>query len=171
MSCFVMNPEPLAALANTIAMVLYGGYNACGFEAPKSLYDALRDCHEGYDRRAIPGCEKKIYERLYAVNVRAYNGRYGDHEEPEDETAPEIDVGKYIIHRPPKYRDHGFAVQNWHYYMAKLLDCWLYQVAEDATMNDPLRLALEEFQGVLCGFIVRRSQPYTNIQWGELPPH
>ena len=69
MSCFVMNPEPLAALANTIAMVLYGGYNACGFEAPKSLYDTLRDCHEGYDRRAIPGCEKKIRNTETTVSL------------------------------------------------------------------------------------------------------
>ena len=37
------------------------------------------------------------------------------------------------VHQPPEYREHGFAVRPWHYHLAKLLDFWLYQTAEDAT--------------------------------------
>lgn len=164
MSCFVMNPEPLAAIANAVETRLNCGYNYWGFEAPGSLYDALQDCKTSYTYFA-----EEIYKKLYAVNVRAYNGRYASHEEPADEEAPTIDGSKYIIHRPPEYREHGFAVRPWHYQLAKLLDCWLYQTLEDATHNDPLRLAMKEFRDNLYRFIVRNSPEYTAGQWGELP--
>ena len=164
MSCFVMNPEPLAALANAIEARLNCDYGYWGFEAPDSLYRELDGC-----RRAFLYSAEEIYRRLYAVNVRAYNGRYAAHEEPEDEEAPEIDVSKYIVHHGPKYREHGFAVQPWHYQFAKLLDCWLYQTLEDATHNDPLRLAVKDFRNTLHSFIVANNQEYTTAQWGEFP--
>ena len=164
MSCFIMNPEPLAALANAIEARLNCDYAYWGFDAPDALYRELDGCRSAFYYSA-----KEIYRRLYAVNVRAYNGRYAAHEEPEDEEAPDIDTSKYIIHHGPKYREHGFAVQPWHYQLAKLLDCWLYQTLEDATRNDPLRLAVRDFQDILRSFIVGNSQEYTAAQWGELP--
>lgn len=164
MSCFVMSNEPLAALANAVETRLNCDYNYWGFSAPDSLYTALADC-----KTSCTYFAEDIYRRLYAVNVRAYNGRYADHEEPEDEEAPTIDGSKYIIHHPPEYREHGFAVRPWHYQLAKLLDCWLYQTAEDATYKDPLRLAMKEFRDDLYSFIVGNSPDYTAAPWGELP--
>lgn len=164
MSCFVMNPEPLAAIANAVETRLNCDYNYWGFEAPASLYNALADC-----KTSCTYFAEDIYRRLYAVNIRAYNGRYADHEEPEDEEAPTINLRKYIVHRPPEYREHGFAVRPWHYQLAKLLDCWLYQTAEDATYKDPLRLAMAEFRDNLYSFIVGNSPEYTVAPLGELP--
>ena len=165
MSCFVMNPEPLAVLASAIEARLDCDYGYWGFEAPDSLYHELDGC-----RRAFLYSAEEIYRRLYAVNVRAYNGRYAAHEEPEDEEAPDIDVSKYIIHRGPKYREHGFAVQPWHYQLAKLLDCWLYQTLEDATHKDPLRLAVKDYRDLLYSFIVANSPQYADTLWGALLP-
>ena len=119
MSCFVMNNEPLAALANAVETRLNCDYNYWGFEAPASLYNALADC-----KTSCTYFAKDIYRRLYAVNVRAYNGRYADHEEPADEEAPTIDGSKYIVHRPPEYREHGYAGSLWHYKRTKMRDCW-----------------------------------------------
>ena len=126
--------------------------------------------------KTLEGCKTSclyfaaaIYRRLYAVNIRAYNGRYTNHEEPADETAPVIDVGEYIVHHPPEHREHGFAVRPWHYQLAKLLDFWLYQTLEDATRNAPLRLAMAEFRDALYGFIIQNSPRYIEIPWGELP--
>lgn len=164
MSCFVMKPEALAALANAVETRLNIGYDFWGFEAPDSLYDVLRDCKRSYTYFA-----EEIYHRLYAVNVRAYNGRYARHEEPADEEAPAINVNDYIVHRPPEYREHSFAVLPWHYRLAKLIDCWLYQTAEDATYKDPLRLAMQEFRDGLYHFIVQHRPEYRDAQWGELP--
>lgn len=79
------------------------------------------------------------------------------------------DGSKYIVHHRPEYREHGFAVCPWHYQLAKLLDCWLYQTAEDATYKDPLRLAMKEFRDGLYYFIVMNSPQYVDVQWGELP--
>lgn len=164
MSCMMMRLEPLAALANAVEVRLNFGYDYWGFGAPESLYHELEDCKTPYIYDA-----KAICRKLYAVNVRAYNGRYGGHEEPVAEDAPVIDGSKYIIHRPPKYREHGFAVRPWHYQLAKLLDLWLYQTAEDATRSDPLRLAMGEFRDSLFRFIVRNSSDYVGLLWGELP--
>lgn len=170
MSCFVMNPEPLAAIANAVETRLNVGYDYWGFEAPDSLYRELADCKTSCTYFAEP-----IYRRLYLVNVRAYNGRYASHEEPADEEAPEVDVGKYSVTHRPEYQNRGdgngttFAALPWHYQLAKLLDCWLYQTAEDATMNDPLRLAVQEFRDSLYHFIVQHSPEYTAGRWGELP--
>lgn len=165
MSCFVMNKEPLAALANAVETRLNCDYNYWGFEAPSSLYRELADCKTSCTYFAEP-----IYRKLYSVNVRAYNGRYaGRPAEPGDEEAPDVDVSRYIVHHRPEYREHGFAALPWHYHLAKLLDCWLYQTLEDATKNDPLRLAMAEFRDGLYHFIIQNSPEYTAVQWGELP--
>ena len=164
MSCFVMNSESLAALANAVETRLNCDYNFWGFDAPSSLYDALADC-----KTSCTYFAEDIYRKLYTVNVRAYNGRYADHEEPEDEEAPTIDGSKYVIQHPPEYREHGFAVRLWHFQLAKLLDCWLYQTAEDATFKAPLRLAMKEIRDNLYGFIVGNSPEYVDAPWGGLP--
>lgn len=164
MSCFVMKKETLAALANAVESLLNSGYNYWGFEAPYSLVRALNDCW-------VSGIylEYYIYLRLYTVNICAYNGRYVNREEQVDEGVPDIDMSKYILHRPPKYREHGFAVCPWHYHFAKILDCWLYQTSEDATRKDPLRRAMVELRDVLFRFIVQNSPQYVDVQWGEPP--
>ena len=164
MSCLIMNPEPLAALANAVETRLNCGYDYWGFEAPDSLYHELADCKKSRTYFATA-----IYRKLYAVNVRAYNGRYGSHEEPADETAPDIDVNQYKVHQGPEYREHGFAVCPWHYQLAMLLDFWLYQTLEDVTRSDPLRLAMEAFRDSLYSFIIRNSPEYFNLRWGLLP--
>lgn len=163
MSCFVMNAEPLAALANAIETRLNIGYDFWGFDAPDSLYRELMDCKTSCTYYAEP-----IYRKLYALNVRAYNGRYPSHEEPTDEEAPTINVNAYTITRRPEYRAHTFAVQPWHYQLAKLLDCYLYQTAEDATYKDPLRLAIKEFRDGLCEFIMTHNPQYITLPWGAM---
>ena len=139
MSCMVMNPEPLAALANAVETRLNCDFNYWGFEAPDSLYRELEDC-----MTSVTYFAEDIYRKLYALNIRA-------------------------VHHGPEYREHGFAVRPWHYQLAKLLDFWLYQTAEDATVNDPLRLAMKEFRDGLYQFIVLNSPEYFNVRWGELP--
>lgn len=164
MSCLVMNPEPLAALANAVETRLNCGYDYWGFEAPDSLYHELSDCKTSCTYFSEP-----IYRRLYALNIRAYNGRYASHEEPADEEAPDIDVNQYTVHHGPEYREHGFAVRPWHYQLAMLLDFWIYQTSEDATRSDPQRLAMKEFRDSLYCFIIQNSPQYVDIRWGELP--
>lgn len=170
MSCVVMNSEALAAIANAVETRLNCNYDFWGFEAPDSLYRELDDC-----KTSCTYFSEAIYRKLYSLNVRAYNGRYNGHEELEDEVAPTIDVNSYTVHHGPEYQKRGdgtgitFAVCQWHYQLAQLLDCWLYQTAENATCSDPLRLAMAEFRDDLYHFIVQHSPEYINGRWGQLP--
>lgn len=164
MSCIVMNPEPIAALANAIESLLNSGYNFWGFDAPDSLFLELSDC-----KTTCLYHSTAIYRRLYMLNVRAYNGRYKNHEAPMDEEIPNIDVNQYTVHHAPAFREHGFAARPWHYHLAKLADYWIYQTSEDAVRGDPLRQAVREFRDCLYAFIIRNSPSYTAVRWGELP--
>ena len=164
MSCIVMKYESLAALANAVEARLNCDYNFWGFDAPDSLYRAFEDC-----RTVRLYSAEDIYNRLYMLNAKAYNERYKNHEEAAVEKAPIIDGSRYIIHHRPEYWEHGFAVRPWHYYLAALLDCWLYQTLEGVVRNDPRRLAMRDFRDGLYGFIIRNSPPYTAVRLGELP--
>lgn len=148
MSCMIMNPEPMAAIANAAATLLNCGYEcqSCGY------YEAT-----------------EIYKKLYAVNIAAYNGRYKDHEAPLDDLVPSVDCFRYIVHQKPEYAEHHHAVRPWHYRLAKLLDFWLYQTDEYATWEHPVRSAMLDFQEALFQFIVQRSSEYDNApEWGKL---
>ncbi|MCI8351949.1 MAG: hypothetical protein HFJ86_12445 [Oscillospiraceae bacterium] len=164
MSCMVMKKEPLAALANAVEARLNCDYGFWGFEAPKSLYEAFRDCwvYGAFSAEAI-------YNKLYAFNIKAYNSRYAGHEKPGDDIAPAVHLSRYKIHHGPEYREHGFAVRPWHYHLAKLLDFYIYQTNEDATYRDQLWEAMQEFSTHLKSFIVQNSLDYTDGKWGELP--
>ena len=164
MSCMIMNPEPLAAIANAAETLLNCGFDYFGFDTPRSMQRAFNDCR-------ICGLyeAEDIYKKLYAVNVAAYNGRYKNRETPADDIAPCIDGSGYRVHQRPEYTEHHHAVRPWHYRLAKLLDFWLYQTGEDATQNDPTRAAMLGFQNALYSFIVQRSDEYDNApKWGRL---
>lgn len=165
MSCMIMNPEPLAAIANAAETLLNCGYEYFGFDPSTLMRDVFRDCRTGgsYDAESI-------YKKLWAVNTAAYNGRYARmDDEAADETAPTIDGSCCKVHQRPEYTEHHHAARPWHYHLAKLLDFWLYQTAEDATWNDPTRAAMLDFQKSLFEFIVRRSDEYDNAPaWGRL---
>ena len=165
MSCMIMNPEPLAAIANAAETLLNCGYEYFGFAPSARMHDAFHDCRTGgsYDAEGI-------YKKLWAVNAAAYNDRYTlMADELADEAAPVIDGSCYKVHRQPEYADHHHAVRHWHYRLAKLLDFWLYQTAEDATRNDPVRAAMLDFRESLFEFIVQRSEEYDDAPaWGRL---
>lgn len=165
MSCMIMNPEPLAAVANAAETLLNHGFNYFGFDASNRMRQAFQDCQScGYY------VAEEIYKKLWAVNAAAYNGRYARmDDEAADESAPTIDGSRYTVHHGPEYEDHHHAVRPWHYHLAKLLDFWLYQTNEDATYADPVRVAMEDFQKSLYSFIVQRSSAYDAApEWGRL---
>lgn len=163
MSCMIMSKEPLAALANAVETLLTCGYDFFGFDAPDSLFNAARDC-----RNMGLFSADALYRRMYALNIAAYNGRYADHEQPMDDEAPDVDLSKYMVHRPPEYAEHHHAVRPWHYHLAKLLDFWLYQTSEDATRYDDFVVAMRELRDCLFQFVVQRSSEYDRYGWGRL---
>lgn len=160
MSCLVMGSGPLAALADYIAAQLNMGFNFFGIEAPESIYRALcDDCYIAgrYD-------EEAIYRKLHSLNMRAYVGRYSRYDEPVEFIAPEP-YKPHTAYARPEYRDEHYIVATWHYHMAQRLHFIVYQCAEDATVNDPLYLALKTFSHVFDGFIVRNNEEYVAHRW------
>lgn len=160
MSCFIMNADAIGTLATSLEKVLNMGFNFFGFEAPESLFNALRDCENPrgfFD-------ENKIYAALYNLNCHAYCTRYK--EETYDDL-PNVDFTRCNIVKRAGYNNH-YMVEKWHYQLLKLLDCFIYQVSEDGTRNHDLTLALKDMRLVLMAFIIHNNDIYAGLPWGTL---
>ena len=169
MSCAMMSPEPMAAIANAVETLINSGFDYFGFDPPNELVSACADLCDGPCTSRPLYCAENVYRRMHALNAAAYNGRYarmGDEE--ADGMAPSIDGAQYKVHCPPEYGGHHFAVRPWHYKLAMLLDFWLYQTGEDTTRADSLRLGVQAFRDALYQFIVVNSDEYRANQWGRL---
>lgn len=153
MSCFVMDDRAVSAIANTIDTLLFVGYNYFGFECPESLREALHGCTGA----------KKIYTALYKTNLQAYNGRYRESIEEIPEFTDDCEIKKR-----PEYKDHHYVVQPWHYQFAKLVDCYIYQLEEEATRNSPILAGMKDLREALFRFIVGNSDEYQAAPWGSL---
>ena len=164
MSCFIMQSKSIWMLANTLESV----FNAAKFSGTwsitsaavceTSLCNAFADCIrcDCYDSEMIAAA-------LYRINAAAYAGRYN---EPIDTELPPYVAGtaRSLFDRP-YYADHMERPQDWHYQLASLLDCWLYQTDEDATRKDKKRVALTEFARNLKCMIVSHSTQYSQHRW------
>ena len=161
MSCFIMKREALAALSNTLEYIGTSGFDRFGFEFPASLHNALSDCR---DRHYYVYDSRLIFQRLYSLNYAAYTGRYSD-------TAADIlpDMPRVpSLTEPRQYADYHETLLPWHYKFCKLLDCLIYQITEDATVNDPLRLALVDFSVSYKSFLVSNTAEYAAAPWGDI---
>lgn len=159
MSCFVMEPRALAALARGLEPVLNSGYNFAGFEAPAKLAEALQDCRDAYGYYE----EKKIFTALYDLNMAAYAGRYEEEAEPAPEWPDNV---PRLLKRPAYNGYYKPGADFWKYY--KLLDCLNYQVCEDATYNHALTKGLIDFSHVLAAYLASNCAAYENAKWGEI---
>lgn len=160
MSCFIMSPEPLAAIANTLEYILNSGFNRFGFDAPRSLHDALKDCRDRYGYY----CANQIYDRLYRLNAAAYAGRYNRLCEDSIPPMPLVP----ILTQPRQYENHHESLKPWHFQFCKLLDCLIYQCSEDEVKKDPLYLSLFDFSHVYKTYLVCNTDLYASAKWGEL---
>lgn len=163
MSCFVMNPDSIRKIGYTLAAILnackYG--NSYRFDKGAATAANLPKLFAAYDRPLYGFDPESISEALHRLNAKAYAGRYSDPDECE--FAPPANK-RYSLQ---PITGVGSTPQEWHYHLASLLDCYLYQTAEDATLADPLRAALETFSAHLAAGIVRNSDYYNLHRWGE----
>ena len=160
MSCFIMSDQAHATTANTLEYILNSGFNRFGFDAPDSLYKALSDCRDRYGFY----CSGLIFRRLYDLNSRAYAGRY---KTDADTTPPEMPSVPPLVQEREREDQHEKLLP-WHYKLAKLIDCEIYQASEDATRKDPLLLALIDFSRVYTHFLVSNTADYNAAPWGTI---
>lgn len=160
MSCFILSDQSHATAANVLESILNLGFNRFGFDAPKSLHNALRDCRDRYGFY----CANLIFNRLHDLNSRAYAGRY---KTESDTTLPLMpDVPPLVQER--QRENYHEKLLPWHYKFAKLLDCEIYQSSEDATRNDPLYLALIDLSRVYNHFLTENTDDYAAAPWGTI---
>lgn len=159
MSCFIMEPRALAALARGMESVLNSGYNFAGFEAPATLSEALENCRDNYGFFE----EKRIFTALYDLNMTAYAGRYKEETEPAPEWPDNV---PRLLTRPAYNGYWNPGADFWKYY--KLLDCLIYQTTEDATHKHALYTALCDFSRVFAAYLVRNSAAYDGAGWGRV---
>ena len=159
MSCFIVSDETLSKVGNFISRLLNQGYNSFGFEVGREVFFAFEDCK-------VSDCynSNRIYEELYKLNVKAYNGRYKleNIDELEIPKKPNIDID---IWEHIKVKNSFVIAQKWHYEMLKKLRCLHYQLEEDATYEDVKTKALEKIINTLAMFIATHNEIYDGISW------
>lgn len=165
MSCFVMSPNAIRSLANVLDTAL--NFFASGRDVTilsaavcdTTLTSAFADCMYG---RSYSG--EMIADALYALNVKAYSARYNETISPK---LPRRVPGQPLVtlYDMPVIQDYMERPQEWHYQLAALLDCWLYQTDEAPTRSDPKCIALLEFSRNLKSEIVTHSMQYSLRRW------
>lgn len=157
MSCMIVSDEILSKIGNFISRLLNQGYNSFGFSVDKEVFDAFKDC-KTFDYYN----SNRIYEELYKLNVKAYNGRYK--EENVDELLmpknPNIDIWQ-----DRKAENWNELTQKWHYEILKNLQCLHYQLEEDATYDDVKTKALKEIINTVAMFIATHNEIYHSVSW------
>lgn len=160
MSCFIMTTQAHATIANSLEYILNSGFNRFGFDAPESLRNALKKCRDKYGVYS----DGKIFNQLYALNKKAWAGRYN---KPFNDCIPEMPSVPVLIEDRKRANRHETLLP-WHYKFCSLLDCLIYQCNEDATRNDPLFLALIDFTRLYMAFLVHNTDEWHNTPCGTI---
>ena len=156
MSCMMTGNRELAVLANYVEAILTGADNSGTFEGvkriypPKELAEALADCR-------VDGVwsAKLIFARLYTLNERAYNSRYGD------------DLSKTVPEMPVVYCDYSDGnIKTWAVKLSYLIRFFDYQCCEDDTANDPLRLAMSHLGDSINRLLAHMAADDLGCKWG-----
>lgn len=157
MSAFIMNLTSIAALADYIDTLNFVGFDYFGYSIPETLNRSL-------NLTTRTGNATKIFNALYALNVRAVNGRYNDNE-PD---ATEMPKTRPTLYHPAEWNAASsiYFIEPWHYQLLKTLQCFIYQCTEDATINDPLYKALKDLEHTIIYFIATNSPEYSAAVWG-----
>lgn len=159
MSCFIVNPETVATIANYIADYITGGYNATGIFV--SIPDEfIRNV------TAKENIAQQIYLRMYALNYMAFETRYeGRHSES---LAVCIDnMGKFEDHDKSIHKARTGKVEPYHYQLLKSMQCYLYQCNESEKLADSLTFkVVKKFEDALMNLIVCAMPEYDKAVWG-----
>lgn len=165
MSCFVMKPESIKTIACTMEdifndfNVFFGAFDFAFSKIKEANNDIFKMKYGVYVLN-----KNELYNALMKLNLKAYNGRYWRWCGEEYPLFSEVDSGS--IHECFEVCDNRYVVGEWLYHLAKLLDCYLYQTAEDGTDKDDFRLALVEFNKAVKEYIVVHSTTYNKFEWG-----
>lgn len=170
MSCFIMNAESIRKIGYTLADILDSCiYNSELSIATRAAYNSnLKNSFWiAYSVKHRFYLGEIISEILHNINAKAYAGRYNEPDEMPFPEYPGRNTTPRSLYRRSEYAEHTERPQEWHYHLAALLDCWLYQTSEDASRDCPERLAIKAFCKALSREIIQHSPEYNLHRWGE----
>lgn len=171
MSCMMLTTKQIGILAGTLADLYNiggqcggGAYECYGLGLDTREFDRL--LHDNNCIEHIWHCNALMLARLlYAENLAAYNGRYGE----TYGNRPKILVQPDEIKSIAKYSRYNGEISRhelmqWHFDLSVILDHYLYQIAEDATIHGAVYKALEAINNTIKESIInmdpRRKNPY-----------
>lgn len=170
MSCFIMNAESIRKIGYTLADIL----DSCIYNNEFSIATNAAQCSDlakafqiAYSVKHRVYWGEMIAEILHRINAKAYAGRYNEPDEMPFPEYPGRNTPPRSLYRRSEYAEHTEHPQEWHYHLAALLDCWLYQTEEDASRDCPERLAIKAFCKALSREIIQHSPEYNLHRWGE----
>ena len=161
MSCFIVEPKTIAYISNYIADHINNGFNNTRLCVEISDDFKKMVCNNyGYAEPRL------IYKKLYLLNWQAYETRYEyRHKENLDlcsEYMQEFEKYDTTLH---KYNVDD-TVQNWQYQMLKSLECYLYQCAESAELeNSIIYKTVNAMKNALMCYIVHNADEYNRAEW------
>ena len=165
-----MNPDSIRKIAYTLADIL----DACNYSKEYSIAcNAMQSSNLpkvlriAYNVKARFYSGEMIAEILHRINAQAYAGRYNEPDVIPLPIFPGRSPANRSLYRSSEYEMHHEIPQEWHYHLANLLDCWLYQTAEDASRDCLERQAVLVFRNNLMREIVQNSPEYNKFRWGE----
>jgi hypothetical protein len=169
----VASEKLLSTLAEALGTLMNTDYTYRGFELPGGLSAALNDRDHYWPYWTTDG--QTIYETLYRLNIKAFNGRYPEHQEDDDFIPNRPDPVRLVKPITTTYledrfvgRGYYYNIQPWHYKLLSILKFYNYQVMEDAAYTDELAVALRELEQRLGMFIAVNCPEYAALPWGEV---
>lgn len=166
MSTQIATANNVSKVACFVATLLNQGFNSFGFSAAESWYEAFKDC-----RRCNLYDEDLIYQALYNLNYKAYDGRYR-HPIKDDYTKdfpknPDVRFWNELTRKVECFGEYNCqeVVQPWHYQALKGMQYLHYQLDGDYTEKEPKVVALGAMIQRLAMFIACHTPVYHTIDW------
>lgn len=103
------------------------------------------------------GTTRNIAEKLYCLNVKAVNGRYGKDSSPDFEAF--ANGVKPKIPSLVKFKQKDFV------YIFKKIQCYLYQCLEEDCDKSPIYQRLTVLNEKLAKFIIYKLPDYEEVAW------
>ena len=155
MSCWMLNDEFIATVAEGISQAARtkiwiepGTFENCGIKGFSGYFY--------FD-------ERKLAAKLKSMNVAAYNGRYRRSPKSETETDRFPDTTATA-----KALNDDTTGEAWGAFL-KMLDCFMYQCAEDPVYDSDDYRSLEKIRNSIRDIIISRNKGYSEAQWGYIP--
>ena len=143
MSCFICKAETISTLAAIITDTLNSRQSCIYFDIDGAAFADCMDKYGDYD-------DHKVYRKLYIENLRAYNGRYHENVREFAKYAP-FTGNRWPLEEQAKAYKFG--------------RCYLYQIAEDATYNGPVYIAVRDFLNSVAGNVTMRYADDLGAHW------